>query len=173
MALTQTFTSTRTFARQDLLKLQVKLMLRRGSDISPENLAGVERGLDQHWIRWVMLYGLDRADRLVAELTFEIDWASHKILIQGGHDTVAIPGSWIASTAPELDEAIRAFEASCKRLGLSQEWRVRYDSWVNASSANIELGFSPARPVMWRNTPEELRLGIGELEEATVTIRLA
>jgi len=173
MVLARTFASAKTFARQDLLKLQVKVMLRRGSDISDSGLRGVERGLDEHWIRWVMLFGIDHTDKLVAELSFEIDWATHKVLLQGGRDCVVIPSNWAADTAPELDEAVRAFETTCKRLNLTQEWRVRYDSWVDFEHANRTLGFTPARPVSWRHPPEELRLGIPELEEATVTVRFA
>src|SRR6185369_841055 len=109
MTYTRTATSTKTFDRIELLKLQVAIALRRAS-IPESTVDKIRRGVDRQWIDRVVVYGRDGHERAWCSLTLHIDWNKHQLHLDAGRATVVIDDRWTSDTAVELDEALRLFQ---------------------------------------------------------------
>lgn len=146
---TGTWATTGTYTLIDLIIMQIKIALRHSSKISKTDLAAIEKGINNHWIKQVSVYGFDK-DRLCrAELILEIDWNEYDTSLSVGKATVAIDQTWINNTAIEIDEAVNLFKKFVKQNDLNPEWRVSYVSWVDRDDINRKLGFVRSEPINW------------------------
>ena len=127
MARTFSYTSTKTFARIDLLSTQIRIALRRTTDISPSTLEQIELGVKKQWIQMVNLYRFDNKNLCRAEVILEIDWDEHKLQLSKGKATVLRDvDKWTGDTAIELDEAIMLFNQFVADESLRTKWTVTY-----------------------------------------------
>lgn len=149
MAFTGTWATTGTYTRIDLITLQVRIGLRRSTTISQASLAAVQKGIDNHWIKKVSVYGFDNDKLCRAQLVLEIDWNEYNSFLSAGKATVAVDQKWIDNTAIEIDEAVNLFNNFVTQNNLKPEWRVTYVSWVDRDDINRQLGFTRSEPIKW------------------------
>ena len=172
MAKTHTASSTITFARMALLKMQIRIALRRASEISKESLAAIEKGLDNRWISEVHIYGLNRSGLCRAQLSLEIDWAEHNLHLSEGRAKVTIDGSWVDNTAVEVDEAVDLFNKYAKQNMLSVKVTISYPSHLDRIYINRQLGFVPAEPIKWAGGVIGNYSKVPELSELKVGVKI-
>jgi len=168
MTTTYTYTATRTYTRIELLKTQVRIALRRTTNISPETLASTfDKGLNKHLISKALIYAVDNQNRCKAQLILEIDWDEYNLQISRGRITVVVDSNkWKDDTAIELDEVISLFNRYVATYSLTTKWQVykagnlSYESWLK------ELGLVKGDDIKWERgwsspIPElpELRVG--------------
>lgn len=124
MATTSTFTATSTFARIELLKLQVRIALKRTVDVTPDILERtVNTGLDLRWIGSIHVYAVDKSNLCHAQLTLEIDWDKHDLEVSKGKVTVTVDNKlWCSDTAVELSEVLDLFARYAKDHSLTTRW---------------------------------------------------
>jgi hypothetical protein len=173
-----TFSTTKTYTRIALLKEQVRIMLRRTTNISPEWLRKFEIGIDNHWISTFLVYAFDNRNLCRAELVFEIDWDEYKLQISRGKTTVNIDQRWVDDTAIEVDEVILLFNDFVHTYSLKTEWMVRYPSWIYGDQKKLSevrraLGLTDAEPIKWAGPKQGTSHQIPELREARVGCYLA
>jgi len=161
-----------TFARMELLKMQIRIALRRASEISKKNLAAVEKGLDNQWISEVNIYGLDHSGLCRAQLSLEIDWDEHGVQLSEGRARVTIDESWIDNTAVEIDEAVELFNKYVKINNLKVKLRFYYRSYLDVDYINRQLGFVSAEPITWAAPGVSDNREIPELPELKVGIKI-
>lgn len=149
MAFTGTWATTGTYTRIDLITMQIRIALRHSTKISKTDLAAIQKGIDNYWIKQVSVYGFDKDGLCRAELILEIDWNEYDSLLSAGKATVAIDQKWIDNTAIEIDEAVNLFNKFVTQNDLNPEWRVVYVSWVNRDDINDKLGFVRSAPINW------------------------
>lgn len=172
MVVARTATYTATYARAELIKLQVQRVLTRSTsdqDYIRRLLLGVEKG----WIGEISVYGLDRTNACHAELFIKIDWSRNTLHMSAGRDTVHVDAGWKDGVSTEIDLALQKFELVTRELGLRKVVYSRYTSGVNRDRANRELGFRTADPIQWRSGFYGTTMSIPELDEVTVGINLA
>lgn len=172
MAVAKTATYTKTYARAELLKMQVQRVLVRSGQ-NQKQITNLLRGIEYRWIHKISVYGMDANDECHAELFVKIDWSRNALHISAGRDTVQVDAGWEYGIATEIDLALQKFELAISELGLRKIIHFWYKPGVDREKANRELGFSPAKPVRWRNGSVGTKMSIPELDEMTVGINLA
>lgn len=151
MATTKTKTVTKTYARTDLLIMQVEIALRRTVDIGETSLKKVfERGLREKIIGEIDIYGVDDQGYCRAQIRIEIDWKRHQLHIQEEREDVTINSRWIEGTSFEIDAATILFNEWVSKRNLRTFCHVIYAPGVDRSEANAMLGLHPADPVKWK-----------------------
>ena len=173
-----TVTAAKTFARIALLKIQLRTVLRRTTDISEGTLNRLMSGVDKRLICGFSIYALDGKGLCRAELDLDIDWSEHDVQLAIGKATIAIDETkWQNDTAIEIDEAVNAFKEFVAQERLRTELRtplipeVRNDA-ERYKQALDELGLVLADPVKWAGTKAGVELGIDELPELRVGLFL-
>lgn len=172
MAITRTATTTATYARTELVKMQIERILRR-SAVDRNTITRILLGVDNGWISELSIYGLDDSGWCHAELFIRIDWNRNALHISAGRDTVQIDAGWEGGIATEVDLALEKFDMFARRLGLRKTFHVRYTPGYDVDTINQRLGFSRARPVRWRDGTVGTVMSIPELDEVTVGINVA
>jgi hypothetical protein len=170
MTYASTATNTFTFARIELLKMQIRRALRRATAISEDSLQRIEKGIDLSLIARVSVYGYDAQGLATSELRLEIDWSEYNTQISKGRVSVTIDDRWQDHTAIDVDEAVRLFVKYVDANKLSTNWLVYYGTTVNVDEANQRLGFRTTSSPTWAarsvssfsTVPElpELRVGV-------------
>lgn len=163
----RTITRTKAFTRIQLIKTQVRIAIRRTTDISPEVLKNTfDKGIDYHWIKSITIYGIDSEKYCRAQLTLEIDWNEYDVQLARGKATVAIDGRWEQDTAIELDEVITLFNKYVTEYSLITRTQFMYVDEVDSDMANQELEAVVPELIQWERgwsskIPElpELRVG--------------
>lgn len=169
--MSQTKAKTFTFARMQLLTMQVRIALRRATGIAPHELASVEKGVQNKWITRVSIFGLDARNLCKAELSLEIDWLRHEVHISQGRGMVATD-AWGGDTAIELQEALTVFTDFVAESKLSSSWVVTYSSNVDVNMVDRELGFSRVNFPKWASSPDaQSRLRPKEIDEFGIHLR--
>ena len=171
MAFTRTRTTTRTFARLSLIKMQVRRVLARAR-IKKDHSKRIVLGVDLRLIGRLMLYGVGADQRCFAELFIEIDWERNAIHMAAGREDVHVDDRWPQDTAIEVDEALRLFLEIVDAEGLKILCRTRYAPGVDRDTANQRLGFRPADPVQWAGGTVGSRFVIPELDEVAVGVNV-
>lgn len=169
MASTSTFTrtATKTFTRVELIKTQVRIALRRTTNISPEILKNTfDKGVDNHWINKITIYGVDQENCCRAQLILEIDWDEYNLQLAHGKATVAIDERWNDDFAIELDEVIALFNRYVSEYSLTTKWQTSHPDGLMLDEVLQQLGLVAAEPIEWEHgwstvIPEipELRIG--------------
>ncbi|MEV4173409.1 hypothetical protein [Nonomuraea sp. NPDC049709] len=172
MAIARTATYTATYARGELIKLQVHRILARCSN-DQVHIRNLLRGVERRWISEISIYGLDQFGTCHVELFVKIDWGRHMLHMSAGRDTVQVDAGWQDGVATEIDLALQKFELVTRELGLRKIVHSRYAYGVDRDMANRELGMSPANPVQWRSGFYGTTMSIPELDEVTAGINLA
>ena len=173
MAKTFTYAQTKTFARIDLLKMQIRIALRRTAGVSDDTLRRLELGIENHWIRRILVYGIGNEGLCRAELVLEIDWHEHEAQLSVGRATVTIDQRWTNDTAIEVEEVITFFNAFVGSHSLATHTRIQYPDWVYKDEAmhrhvQTTLGFVKAEPVKWAGQGEGGVYQVPELPEFSV-----
>lgn len=169
MATTRTKTVTETYARTDLLIMQVEIALRRTVDIGETTLKKVfERGLREKMLRKIDIYGVDDQGYCHAQIRIEIDWEKHQFHIQEGREDVTIDSQWVKGTSIEIDVFTRNFSKWVNERDLETFWHVSYVPGVNRSEANAMLGLRSADPVKWKGKKCSSSLQVDGLDELCV-----
>jgi hypothetical protein len=172
MAITRTATYTATYARTELIKLQVERALVR-SVMAPKSVRAVLWGVDQGWISEISVYGVDHNDECHAELFIKIDWSRNALHIAAGRDTIQLDAGWQGGISTEIDLALGKFEMFTRELGLRKIFRVRYSPGVDRDTINQKLGFRPGTPIRWHGGAVGTVMSIPELDEVTVGINVS
>src|ERR1043166_9487608 len=97
----RTYTGTQTFTRINLLKFQVRSVLRRLTDISPEALERLVDGLEKRLVRSFMVYAFDSSKLCRAEIKLDRDWDEHEAQLAIGRTTISIGKGWNDNTRSE------------------------------------------------------------------------
>jgi len=170
-----TFTGTRTWARFDLLALQIKSLLSNAAGASNSSVESVYKGLlPPHYINQVAVRGyFPHNEKLGAELRIYIDWREHTLQIAAGGECIQAPNNWVEGIAPDMKHATDVFVDLCKSARLSTEWVVVYSNEFDANKVDKILGFTTAKKRQWQSTPEVMNLNMGVLKEARLVISVA
>lgn len=172
MAVTRTVTYTKTYARTELLKLQVQRVLTRSTQ-NKSTITNLLKAIEYRWLHEVSVYGMDGNDKCHAELFVRIDWSKNALHMSSGRDTVQVDAGWEGGVAAEIDSALQTFELVIKELGLRKYIQFRYTPDVDQDMANRKLGFSKAKPVQWRSGYVGTTMNIYEIDEMDVGVNLA
>jgi hypothetical protein len=169
MAITysRTATTTKTFTRIDLLKLQVVIAMRRAR-IDPGTVNKIRTGVEKGWIEKIVVYGIDANNLAWCQLTTTIDWSQHKLHLTAGRITVSIDDRWENDTAIEVDETLGLFEQYTRAKGLTSKAYVWYSNNVDRKSVQEALGFVTAEPMEWAGKLQGTAMKIPELDELAV-----
>lgn len=169
MASTFTQTATKTFARLALLKAQVRIALRRTTNITPSILEKTfDQGLEHKWISKITIYAVDSDKCCRAQLILDIDWDEYDFQLAQGKATVAIDQRWQDDTAIELDEIIKLFNEYVAEYSLNTKYQVTRRAGFSKEMVQEALGLCDAEPIKWKQRngystkiPElsELRIG--------------
>lgn len=173
MTYAYTTSGTFTFARIELLKMQVRRALRRAApSISEESLQRIESGIDLFFIARVSVYGYNAQRLATAELRLEIDWKEHNAQMSQGRISVTIDDRWRDHTSIDVDEAVRLFVKYVEANGLSTDWFVYYGPDVNTDNANRRLGFRTAAAPQWAARAVSSFSKVPELPELRVGVKM-
>jgi len=167
-----THTATATFARLELIKMQVRIALLRTTDISASALSGVEKAIDNKWINKITTYVVDSQGYCHAQLLLEIDWDEHNLQLSKGRAIVSIDEKWIDNTAIEVDEAIQIFNRFVSAKGLTTKHQYSITS-AGKGKTHKELGRTDADPIKSKEKPQGLWYSIPELSELRIGFYLA
>lgn len=170
----RSYTGTATFARFDLLQLQVIYLLREAGGASSDSIEKIKIGLaEPHYIDTVKVLGIFDDGDLGAEIRLEIDWREHNVAIKAGGSHLQAPNTWTDGVAVSISEVTTTFLNACERVRLQTDWVVCYGRQYDRDKVNQLLGFTPADARRWKRDPDQLKFGFGQLTEASVTILLA
>jgi hypothetical protein len=168
----RTFTRTATWARIELLRTLVRVVVRRLAP-DPERTIrqAIDPGIEQELLRRVTFFGLDGRGVCHAKLTLAIDWAEHRRLnvVQG---RLTLPGR-PEEAAPELAEMLLSFERAIERERLHVRIGVSFLPGVDVRRARALLGLGAPRPIEWAGIPVSMSLAVKKLPELQVLIDLA
>jgi hypothetical protein len=172
MAKTNTFAQTKTFVRIELLKLQVRVALKRTTDLTPPRLERLLTGIDNQWIDRINVFGMDASKQAWCQLTIKIDWARHRVHIAAGRTHVSVKG-WSDDTPHELGDSIKLFQDFVSENGLHTYWTI---STVNLGakrgSAFETMGLVDAEPIQWAGGKASVHFNVPELDELSVDLYL-
>ncbi len=127
MARTGTGTTTGTFARQSIIRLQVSIALQETGAMSQDDCRLLLHGITEKWIEYVRIYGLDRKGDAHAELRLHIDWERHEAHIAAGRGNVTIGKGRLAdSKSVLLRECIDIFNEYVAENHLTVKMHVSY-----------------------------------------------
>jgi hypothetical protein len=163
---------TRTYTRIDLIKSQVRIALRRTTDINDytiENYILLEIAYQN--ISEVNVYGLDSSNLCKAQLIMTIDWKDNNLQIANGKATVVITedgGTWKNNTAIELRETISLFIDYAEAHNLKAKCHIRYATGVNHEQSDRVLGLVNLKPIKWKDKANGFEFDIPEIREFRV-----
>jgi hypothetical protein len=166
---------TKTVKRLYLLQLQVRNLLSRTTDISPDYLEKIGgKGIANQWLRAIMVHGFDASNRCHVGLELEINWVRHtiEIVVWGGEVTVN-KTVFTDDCAPELINAIVVFNQAVNAECLRTACRVHYAEGIDVARARRELGLVPAAPIAWAGKVFKQAFGVSELPEMKVSLLIA
>jgi hypothetical protein len=166
---------TKTVKRMYLLQLQVRNLLSRTTDISPDYLEKIgDTGIANQWLKAVKVYGFDATNRCHCGLELEINWRRHTIAVVVWGEEVTIKKTvYTDDLAPEVVNAIEVFNQAVNAELLTPRWRVSYASGVDVERVKQELGLSDAPPITWAGKVFTQSFGITELPELRVRLLIA
>lgn len=168
MASTYTQTSTKTFARLELIKTQVRIAFRRSTNISKEQLNKlVDIGIDRHWLKQIKIYGIDDQGLCQAQLVLDINWNKHKSQLSMGKAKIIIDNRWAEDTAIELDESINLFNKYVNEYSLTTTNRFSLSEGEDHDIICKELNLVSAEPIKFTNKSGN-SFNIPELQEVCV-----
>jgi hypothetical protein len=168
MATTQTYARATTSTRIDLLQTQIRVALRRCTNITQVQLYSVGLGIEKKWIREVVIYGLNAQQLCRAQISLEIDWHAHEVHLSQGRAVVATDSSWEDNACIEVQEAVGLFNRFVSANQLATKWQVNYALGLDGNEINQQLGFSRAEAVKWTNSPKMQSFVAPELSELKV-----
>ena len=178
MPVTVTQAKSKTFTRIDLLATQIRISLRRTTDISDIYLELMKKGIKNKWLKQFHIYGLDNTNLCQAQLILETDWDEHNYQLSLTRNTVSIDTKkWQNNTAIEVDEAINLFNEFVKDAELTTEWRVFYSDEVEKDpvkrkEVQRELRLVDVPPINWAGETESGDISkITELPELRIGLR--
>lgn len=149
MAQTTTTANTITFARLELLAMQIDIALRRIGGIPKSFSESILKGVRLKLLSKVSFYGVDYRGLCFCQLDLAIDWEKHLFEVNKGRVTVIVDGRWQDSTALEVDAAIELFIKYQEHNRLSTKCRVHYSPGVDHVHADRVLGLVTASPLHW------------------------
>jgi len=141
-----------TYARFDLLKMQIMDFFRRASNPSSGSIQKISKALDNKYIKRISVEGLLNGKK-AAEIKMDIDWRLHSISVQTGGEKIQAPDYWNNGINPTIDEALSFFNSICNREGLKRDWRVTYVSGFDEEKLDNELGLVDASDTPWITKP--------------------
>jgi hypothetical protein len=174
MVSTSTQTATKTFARLELIKSQIRIAIRRTTDMSLETLKNTfDKGIDNRWIDKITIYGLDDKKCCRAQLIIEIDWDEYNLQMAKGKAIVSIDGKkWQDDTAIELDELINVFNMYVSEYSLKTWCNVSYPSSLDGKEVMKQLNLVDGEELKWSDCSKRLNK-IPELQELRIGCYLA
>jgi hypothetical protein len=174
MAKTSTLTATKTFARIELLKLQVSIALKRTTTLSNEALERLLKGVQNQWINRINVYGLDASRKARCQLVIQIDWQRHKVHIAAGRTTVSTGKGWPNDFAYELGDSIALFQEYVRENALTTYWTTNHpDLGARRGQVLKEMGLVDADPIVWAGSKESVHFNVPELDELSVDLYLS
>ena len=159
---------TATYARFDLLKMQVMDFFRKAANPSTSDQSSVSKGLDEKYIEKITVSGLNSSGQKCAELRMCIDWRLHSVSVQAGGGRIQAPSYWTGGFNPSIDDAIGFFQKVCANEGLTRKWLVYYSSKSDGSRINSELGLVPSSEAPWVAGPVGGKVRFDPLTEITL-----
>lgn len=151
--ITATYAQCRTYTRIDLIKSQVRIALRRTTDLNDYTIENyILSEIAYQNISEVNVYGLDFYNLCQAQLVIKIDWDLYQVNMANGKATVVITEdgrTWIDNTAIELSEAISLFMDYARANSLFTKCHTSYAPGVDWRHANSVLGMGNADPIEW------------------------
>lgn len=169
MVTTNSVSTTRTYSRIDLICTQVKITLRRTiCSISASSLDAIIKGVKNHWIKKISIYGIDSDGLCRGQISLEIDWNEHDKQISMGITQITLDETYDKDGGSvEVDEITKLFNDFVRNKHLRTEWTVSYSSQVDIDYVDRELGFSTVKPLKWvegeRLSTGHIILGIKEV----------
>ena len=167
MAFTRTVTVSKAFSRNDLLRLQVTIGLRRAK-VEQGTIDKLRTAVARHWVEKIVVYGVDTSERAWCSLTMSIDWGRHELHLAAGRTTVSIDERWGNDTAVELDETLLLFEEFVAARKLTPRVHVWYTKGTDHNAIRTALGFVTAKPMGWAGYARGVVVGIPEIDEMSI-----
>ena len=166
---------TKTVKRIYLLQLQVRNLLARTTDISPDKLEKIaDSGIANRWLRAVKVYGFDARNRAQCGLELEINWLTHTLeVVVWGEKVMVNKTVFRDDCAPELINAIVVFNQAVNAECLRTAWRVSYAEGVDVARVKQELALVDAAPLIWAGKVSQQAFGVSELPEMKVRLLIA
>jgi hypothetical protein len=171
MAITRTATSTQTYTRTVLIKLQVDRVLSR-VNLASSHIAKILQGIDNKWIAEVSVYGMNAQGYCSAELFMKMDWERNQFHVSVGKESLSVDNSWTGGISLEVEKTLGLFLEFVQSESLTALVHTRYAPGVDREAANRALGFVTASPVQWSGGFVGTAMTIPELDEFTVGLRL-
>jgi hypothetical protein len=173
MAMTSTLSKTKTYARIDLLKLQVSIALRRTTNLSDVALERLLKGVQNQWINRIDIYGVDSTEEARCQLRVLIDWQRHEVHIAAGRTTVSPHQGWPDDLAFELGDSIELFMEYVRAHRLTTTWFTGHpDLGERRAAIFAELGLVDADTPSWAGGKVNVTFNVPELDEMTVALYL-
>jgi hypothetical protein len=170
--MTQTRTRTSTYARTELLRVNLELVIAR----LLENAAGlIERilrpALNQQVIRSLEFFGFDDEHRCHIRLQLNIDWAEHKMQLETSPQA-RLDSRWQRGQAPEVRVLLQEFEKVVEERGLRVGAVMRLvpgpkPDWLRG------LVRPGRRSPDWVEPPHSTKYSVRGLSELEVALELA
>jgi hypothetical protein len=179
MASTKTYTATVT--RMGAIVMEIRMALRRTTDISNQWLSAIVKGVKNQWIEKISIYALDDQKLCLGELIVSIDWNLYDSLMSTGKVTIALDPKHFGKyenqpVSIELDEAVILFREFITDHNLKTIYQVSYPSNFNSEKikeVRKELGFVPAEKVKWsEGQSTSKKLGVEKLPELHIGLHL-
>jgi len=168
MAITRTITTTA--ARLDLIKFQIRYVLKMAAGLSDSGLDIVDKILGDKVGETFHIYGFNSSKLCRAQLDISIDWKEYGLQIDAGKSYIAIDDRWVDGASIEIQEAARTFDKFIKSNSLTREYRVTFVYGTDI----YKYGFAPGSPINWSGEKQELiTLGIEELPELKIGLYAA
>jgi hypothetical protein len=156
-----------TKKRSYLVQLQIRNLLSRTTDISPDYLEKIGgTGIANQWLDAVKVYGYDQRNRCHAGLELEINWVRHQIEVAVWGEKVTVKKTvWAEDVAPEVRNAVEVLNQAVNAELLRTEWRVHIAPGVDRERVRRELGLQDAPPLTWAGRVQEQPFSVSELRE--------
>lgn len=171
MAITRTATHTNAYTRMALIKLQVSRVLQR-TRIDTSSTRQILLGIEKRWISEISVYGLDDKDVCHIELYIKIDWSRNEVHVAAGRDSIDIDDRWHDGISIEVEQSLTLFEDYSREMALHNIFHVRYSPGTDRQFVRTQLGFKGADPVKWQDGFRGTAMGIPELDEFTIGIKM-
>lgn len=173
MTMTSTLSTTKTYPRIDLLKLQVSIALKRTTNLSDISLKRLLKGVQNQWINRIDIYGVDFADEARCQLGILIDWQRYQVHIAAGRTTVSPHKGWPDDLAYELGDSIELFMEYVREHRLTTTWITGHPPLGEQRAAIFaELGLVDADAPPWAGGKVNVTFNVPELDEMTVDLYL-
>jgi hypothetical protein len=172
MAAVQTFTSTTTFARTDLIKTQFRFLVAETVDLSEEEMKKfIDDGIDGQWLGKLIIYAVDSNNKCIGQMTLEINQDIHKqeIIL---NQKVVLNRPWRGednNISPGVFTVVSDFNNKMEQKGIKTIiWRLCYAPGVNGEEMNRQLGLNWAKPPEWKTSPSGERQVLTRLPEVVM-----